>query len=52
MNQKAPPAKGLGLNLSQLKQQSGIKDFQDEFMGNINEFSKSWRDAALREKRY
>ena len=43
---------GLGLNLAGLKQQNGIQDFQDEFMSRIDEYSQSWRDAAMREKRF
>jgi len=47
---KAPPPQakgpglglGLGLNLQKLKNE----DFQDEFMANLDNFSKSWRDAA------
>ncbi|CDW84718.1 UNKNOWN [Stylonychia lemnae] len=50
----APQAKpmGLGLNLAGLKNQKGIQDFQDEFMSRIDEYSQSWRDAAMREKRF
>jgi hypothetical protein len=38
----------MGLNLQGIKKD----DFHDEFMGNLDNFSQSWRDAALREKRY
>lgn len=42
------------LNLGAIKQQSEneILGFQDEFMAKINEFSESWRQAALREQRH
>ena len=43
---------GLGLNLSKIKQISGAKDFQDEFMAKFDEYSQSWRDAAMKEKRF
>jgi len=33
-----------GARLSDIKKPTGIKDFQDEFMGNFEEFSQSWRD--------
>lgn len=35
-----------------LKQQKQNKDFQDEFMEKINEFSESWREQIEREKRF
>ena len=43
---------GLGLNLAALKQAKGVQDFQDEFMAKIDEYSESWREAAMREKRF
>jgi hypothetical protein len=38
----------LGLNLSQIKK----VDFHDEFMSRLDEYSQSWREAALKEKRF
>jgi hypothetical protein len=57
MMMDAPPTKkpaGLGLNLAMLTKQkeSAPEDFQDEFMGNVENFSESWRDALKREKRF
>lgn len=43
---------GLGLNLGALKQANGFVDFQDEFMSKLDECSQSWRDAAMRERRF
>mmetsp|Transcript_9228 Transcript_9228/g.8643 ORF Transcript_9228/g.8643 Transcript_9228/m.8643 type:complete len:148 (+) Transcript_9228:244-687(+) len=39
--------KGMGLDLSKLSKKA---DFQDEFMEHFDEFSESWRDAAMRMK--
>ena len=54
MMQQIPqrPTASLGLNLGNLKQQEGINDFQDDFMAKLDEFSESWRQAAMREKRF
>lgn len=40
---------GFGLDLSQLPNK---KDYQDEFMSKINEFSESWRQLLKKEKRF
>ncbi|KAM3141122.1 hypothetical protein pb186bvf_006727 [Paramecium bursaria] len=45
--------KGLSLNLNPLKDPlKAPMGYQDEFMSNINEFSESWRQQALAEKRF
>ncbi|CAD8160026.1 unnamed protein product [Paramecium pentaurelia] len=44
---------GLALNLNPLKDPKKAPiGYQDEFMANINEFSESWRQQALAEKRF
>lgn len=40
---------GLGLDMSKL---NAKQDFQDEFMEKLPEFSDSWREMALAEKRF
>ena len=41
------------LNINSIKQKdSKIVGFHEEFMSKIDEFSQSWRQAALKEKRY
>jgi hypothetical protein len=37
------------LNFESLNKQEG---FQDEFMGKLEEYSESWREAALKEQRH
>ena len=34
------------------KKPLGIMDFNDEFYSKVNEFCKSWRDLAIKEKRF
>ncbi|CAD8057278.1 unnamed protein product [Paramecium sonneborni] len=43
--------KGLSLNLKPIKNKV-LKGYQDEFMAQMNEFSESWRQQALIEKRF
>jgi hypothetical protein len=46
-------AKSSTLGFASLKLENLQKpSFHDEFMANIDEYSKSWRDAALKEKRF
>ena len=43
------PSGGMGLNIAAIKQknaENGIRDFQDDFMANFDEFSESWREAC------
>jgi hypothetical protein len=47
----APP-KSIGINLEALKQQDGIRDFQDDFMDKYDEFSESWREACRKMQRF
>lgn len=44
------PMPKIGLNLENIK--TGLAEYQDEFMANINEFSQSWRDAIAKEKKF
>jgi hypothetical protein len=37
------------LNLEDIQEQKG---FHEEFMSQLNECSSSWREAAMKEKRY
>jgi len=43
---------GMKLNFEALKKQDGLQSFQDEFMAKIDEYSESWRKAALKEQRH
>ena len=38
------------LNLESLK--NNKPDYHDEFMARLDEYSESWREAALREQRH
>jgi|DEB0MinimDraft_12_1074336.scaffolds.fasta_scaffold64289_1 hypothetical protein len=40
---------GLGLNLAAMGDK---KDYQDEFMAKVDEFSESWRQQLRKEKRF
>lgn len=39
------------LNFEGLKSNQA-EGFQDEFMGRLDEYSQSWREAALKEQRH
>ncbi|CAD8082902.1 unnamed protein product [Paramecium sonneborni] len=44
---------GLTLNLNSLKNpQTAPIGYQEEFMANLNEFSESWRQQAIKEQRF
>ncbi|CAD8171075.1 unnamed protein product [Paramecium pentaurelia] len=46
-------ALGLTLNLNSLKNpQTAPIGYQEEFMANLNEFSESWRQQAIKEQRF
>ena len=47
--------KGLKLNLEAIKKAQETADgfgYHDEFMAKIDEYSESWREAAIKEKRH
>ena len=48
------PKLGFKLNLDVVKQQKKQEElcFQDEFMAKLDEYSESWREAAIKEQRH
>lgn len=49
-HKKPKAAPSMKLNLESLK--NSKPDYHDEFMARLDEYSESWREAALREQRH